>query len=440
MKKSLIFLIFLIFFKINLAFSLKIHLFCNMENFHHIKANLEIEKIIFQNGAYQYLVNLKQKNITFQKNFGQVYLGFVEVPKENLEFTLYLKKASVNGKEIEIDPKYKIYKFYLDLTKTKRKILLLFINWNVAQSFKNGKFIPALSYSFGEKPRVEELLLALDKKNEGLWVIDSALNRVVYFIEVKGKPQYLVSNWDRSEVYVLCAKDKTVKIINSKTLNIEKVFSVSPLNKPKFMDVDKNGNGVIVSQSDRKIALFDFTKGNILNLQYVEFEPGYICYIPQVQNYFISSSENAIYVFDDRLNRIKRLDTPLTPVSIFTDGENVYVSDVNGGISIYSLPSFSFEGRLNVCSLVLRGLLVRDKIYLTCDDGYIPYFYKGQRNINEFIEGKASFYALSYSSYKKWLYAGSDKENLIAVIDVYNDKIKGYIHLGGPAYEMVALP
>ncbi len=296
------------------------------------------------------------------------------------------------------------------------------------------------SYSFGHKPRIQEILLALDKENEGLWVIDSALNRVIYFIEIKGKPEYLVSSWDRSEVYILCSKDKTIKVINSKTLNIERIFSVSPLNKPEFMDVDKNGNGVIVSQSDRKIALFDFTKGNILNLQYVEFEPGYICYIPQIQSYFISSSENAIYIFDDKLNRIKRLDILLTAVSIFTDGEKVYVSDVNGGISIYSLPLFSFEGRLNVCSLVLRGLLVRDKIYLTCDDGYIPYFYKGQRNISEFIEGKAPFYALSYSSYKKWLYASSDKKNLIAVIDVYNDKIKGYIHLGGSAYEMVALP
>jgi len=440
MKKSLIFLIFFLFFKINLVFPLKIHLFCNMENFYHIKAKLEIEKIIFQNGAYQYLVNLKQKNITFQKNFGQVYLGFVEVPKGILEFILYFKKVSLNGKEIKIDPKYKTYKFYLDLTKIKRKILLLFINWNVAQSFKNGKFIPALGYSFGHKPRIQEILLALDKENEGLWVIDSALNRVIYFIEIKGKPEYLVSSWDRSEVYVLCSKDKTIKVINSKTLNIERVFSVSPLNKPEFMDVDKNGNGVIISQSDRKIALFDFIKGNILNLQYVEFEPGYICYIPQIQNYFISSSENAIYIFDDRLNRIKRLDIPLTPISIFTDKERVYVSDVNGGISIYSLPSLSFEGRLNICSRVLRGLLVKDKIYLTCNDGYIPYFYKGQRNINEFIEGKAPFYALSYSFYKKWLYAGSDKKNLIAVIDVYNDKIKGYIHLGGPVYEMVALP
>ena len=440
MKKSLIFLIFFLFFKVNLVFSLKIHLFCNMENFHHIKANLQIEKIIFQDEVSQYLVELKQKNIIFQKNFGQVYLGFVEVPKDILEFILYFKKVSLNGKKIEIDPKYKTYKFYLDLTRTKRKILLLFINWNVAQSFKNGKFIPALSYSFGHKPRIQEILLALDKENEGLWVIDSALNRVIYFIEIKGKPEYLVSSWDRSEVYILCSKDKTIKVINSKTLNIERIFSVSPLNKPEFMDVDKNGNGVIVSQSDRKIALFDFTKGNILNLQYVEFEPGYICYIPQIQSYFISSSENAIYIFDDKLNKIKRLDILLTAVSIFTDGEKVYVSDVNGGISIYSLPLFSFEGRLNVCSLVLRGLLVRDKIYLTCDDGYIPYFYKGQRNISEFIEGKAPFYALSYSSYKKWLYASSDKKNLIAVIDVYNDKIKGYIHLGGSAYEMVALP
>ena len=440
MKKSLIFLIFFLFFKVNLVFSLKIHLFCNMENFHHIKANLQIEKIIFQDEVSQYLVELKQKNIIFQKNFGQVYLGFVEVPKDILEFILYFKKVSLNGKKIEIDPKYKTYKFYLDLTRTKRKILLLFINWNVAQSFKNGKFIPALSYSFGHKPRIQEILLALDKENEGLWVIDSALNRVIYFIEIKGKPEYLVSSWDRSEVYILCSKDKTIKVINSKTLNIERIFSVSPLNKPEFMDVDKNGNGVIVSQSDRKIALFDFTKGNILNLQYVEFEPGYICYIPQIQSYFISSSENAIYIFDDKLNRIKRLDILLTAVSIFTDGEKVYVSDVNGGISIYSLPLFSFEGRLNVCSLVLRGLLVRDKIYLTCDDGYIPYFYKGQRNISEFIEGKAPFYALSYSSYKKWLYASSDKKNLIAVIDVYNDKIKGYVHLGGPVYEMVALP
>jgi len=440
MKKSLIFLIFFLFFKVNLVFPLKIHLFCNMENFHHIKANLQIEKIIFQDEVSQYLVELKQKNITFQKNFGQIYLGFVEVPKDRLEFILYFKKVSLNGKEIKIDPKYKTYKFYLDLTKIKRKILLLFINWNVAQNFKNGKFIPALGYSFGHKPRIQEILLALDKENEGLWVIDSALNRVIYFIEIKGKPEYLVSSWDRSEVYVLCSKDKTIKVINSKTLNIERVFSVSPLNKPEFMDVDKNGNGVIISQSDRKIALFDFIKGNILNLQYVEFEPGYICYIPQIQNYFISSSENAIYIFDDRLNRIKRLDIPLTPISIFTDKERVYVSDVNGGISIYSLPSLLFEGRLNICSRVLRGLLVRDKIYLTCDDGYIPYFYKGQRNINEFIEGRAPFYALSYSSYKKWLYASSDKKNLIAVIDVYNDKIKGYIHLGGPIYEMVALP
>jgi len=440
MKKSLIFLIFFLFFKVNLVFPLKIHLFCNMENFHHIKANLQIEKIIFQDEVSQYLVELKQKNITFQKNFGQIYLGFVEVPKDRLEFILYFKKVSLNGKEIKIDPKYKTYKFYLDLTKIKRKILLLFINWNVAQSFKNRKFIPALGYSFGHKPRIQEILLALDKENEGLWVIDSALNRVVYFIEIKGKPEYLISSWDRSEVYILCSKDKTIKVINSKTLNIERMFSVSPLNKPEFMDVDKNGNGVIVSQLDRKIALFDFTKGNILNLQYVEFEPGYICYIPQIQNYFISSSENAIYIFDDRLNRIKRLNISLTPISIFTDGEKVYVSDVNGGISMYSLSSLLFEGRLNVCSRVLRGLLVKNKIYLTCDDGYIPYFYKGQRNISEFIEGKAPFYALSYSSYKKWLYASSDKKNLIAVIDVYNDKIKGYIHLGGPIYEMVALP
>jgi len=440
MKKSLIFLIFFLFFKVNLVFPLKIHLFCNMENFHHIKANLQIEKIIFQDEVSQYLVELKQKNITFQKNFGQIYLGFVEVPKDRLEFILYFKKVSLNGKEIKIDPKYKTYKFYLDLTKIKRRILLLFINWNVAQSFKNRKFIPALGYSFGHKPRIQEILLALDKENEGLWVIDSALNRVVYFIEIKGKPEYLISSWDRSEVYILCSKDKTIKVINSKTLNIERMFSVSPLNKPEFMDVDKNGNGVIVSQLDRKIALFDFTKGNILNLQYVEFEPGYICYIPQIQNYFISSSENAIYIFDDRLNRIKRLNISLTPISIFTDGEKVYVSDVNGGISMYSLSSLLFEGRLNVCSRVLRGLLVKNKIYLTCDDGYIPYFYKGQRNISEFIEGKAPFYALSYSSYKKWLYASSDKKNLIAVIDVYNDKIKGYIHLGGPIYEMVALP
>ncbi len=441
MKKILLIFIVIILFKINLAFALKIHLFCNIENSHHINASLELEKIIFKVNDFEYPINLKHKIIKTKANFGQVYLGSIELPKDRIEgLNIYIKTAKVNGKKIEVKEKSKYLGLYVDLSKSKHRNLILFIVWDVSDSFRNGKFVPALSCYFAQKPRVEELLLALDKENEGIWVIDSAFNRVIYFIEIKGKPEYLISSQDKSEIYVLCSGDKTIKVINSNTLNIERVFSIAPLENPTFMDIDRAGNGVVVSTSDRKVALIDFTRGNVLDIKYVEFEPHYVCYIPQMQNYFISSSENAVYIFDNNLNRINRLNIPFIPISIFTDGDKIYISDTNGGVSIYSLPSFSFEGRINVCSLVWRGLVVRDKIYLTCEDGAIPYFYKGQRAPSGFIETKVPLYALSYSSYKEWLYASSYKKWLIAVVDVFNDRIRGYIELGGPVYEMVAIP
>mgnify|MGYP000025005742 CR=1 FL=1 len=444
--RNYLILILLIFFcnlyKFDTAFStpLKVHIFCNMEKYHHIQPRLEISKVFFKKGNIEYMVNLNRTTIEPKENFGQVYLGSVEVPEGDVGFYIYLNKVFVKDKELVIENDHRILKTDLKFPSKAGRILLLFITWNVASSFKDDKFTPVFTFSFEEKPRAEELLLALDKENKGVWVVDSIFNRVVYFIELNGEPEYMSYDKEKFESYVLTSKDRLVKVINIKTLNIDRVYPIMPLEKPEYMSTDKRGNGVIVSPPDRKILLLDFFRGSILNLRHTEFEPGYVCYVPQINVYFLSSSENTVYILDENLNKIGRLDTLFTPKSIFTDGEYLYVLDKYGGVLIYSLPSLSFYGRLNVCASVLNGLSVENKVYFACEDGYIPYLYKGQRNVADYIKGRASFYGLAYSTYKKWLYVGSNKKNVIAVIDVYNDRIKGYIELGGPVQEIVAFP
>jgi len=430
----------LILFNVLKGYSEKIFFFLNLINYSDIKAELTLKSILVNSKGINTKLNLKHRLIKTWGNFGQYYLGSVEVSDKFIKLKIEVENVKINKKDLRL--KNKNLFLPLSLKGCKQKKLVIFLGWDVKASLEGKK--PELKWNIyiSKKPRIENLLLVLDKENEGIWMIDENYNRVLYFMEIKGRPVYMVKNPDTHEVYVLCSGDRTVKIINAKTLRIEKVFSIGNMLSPEIIVRGEDDKGIIISPQDRKIVLLNFETGSMEKIVYTGFEPEWGCYIPSIGNYFLlSSSENALYIYDSSLNLIDKKDFSFFPSIIFTDGEVLYAGDDSGNLFVLDPVSISVKGQISgICNGISRGKLVKDRIYVCCKDGNLFYFYKKQRYFYQVISGKGSFYEIAYFPSQEWIYVTAPEEEKVAVVDYFKDDIRGYIELGGAGYEAVSLP
>ncbi len=434
MKKVLCFITILLLLKTHLSFAGRISVFCNLYHNYGINAIMEIQEIGIQKGTKYYVLNLKNHKISTQLPFSQTLIATGVVPSGKYEkIKIVLKDVIFKGKSLKISQKIIELPISFELKKGDSKSL--FLNWNVAESLGN-VFCPKFYISLPYKPLPGENLFVFSK--DTVWIIDPNLNQVVYSFGITGEPQGIAIDYDNSRIYVICEKERVIKVIDMNSFQVVEIVPIPLLKTPKFIAIGEEERALITSPEDYMILVMDLSTGGVISQKKLNFMPYEVYYLKGLNKFIVSSyDEEAVYLYDNNLFSETRLTGGFRTEGFVSDEEYLYLTDTQGGIHIYALSQLQYRGKIDVCDNTLREVLADNKIFVTCEEGKVAIIGKGGY-LEKIINVGDKVFAIAYLPKKKWIYVGFSDENAIGVIDLAKEKFVGKIDIGGIPHELAS--
>ncbi|WP_038055379.1 YncE family protein [Thermodesulfobacterium hydrogeniphilum] len=434
MRKILYLIAIFVLLKFHLSFAGRISVFCNLYHNSGINAVMEIKEITIQGERGYQILDLKNSEISTQLPFSQTLIatGIVPSGKYN-KIKIVLKKVIFEGKNLKISQKIIELPISFELKKGDSKSL--FLNWNVAESFGN-VFCPRFYVSLPYKPLPGENLFVFSK--DTVWIIDPNLNQVIYSFGITGEPQGVAVDLNNNKIYVVCKKEKVIKVINMNSFQVVEIIPIPLLKIPQFIALGEEGEALITSPEDYMILVMDLSTGGIISQRKLNFMPYEAYYLKSIGKFIVSSyDEGAVYLYDSNLSSETRLTGGFRTEGFVSDGEFLYLTDTQGGVHVYILPQLQYRGKINACDSTLRGISADDKIFITCREGKVILISQGGY-VERTIETEGKIFAIVYLPKKKWIYVGFSEEDAIGVIDLVREKFLGKISIGGIPRELAS--
>ncbi len=435
MKKILyLFLVFLLV-KVVPSFAERISIFCNLKSINNINAWIEIQKVEVKGKEgfiSLYPVNSK---ISTDLPFSQILITTGTIPSGKYDtIKIFFKEAVIKGKKLKILKKTLELPLNLSLKKGDSKSI--FLNWDVADSFCSDSFCPKFYVSSAYKPLPGENLFAFSR--DTVWVIDPNLNQVVYSFGITGSPQGIAMDLKNRKIYVICKDQRVIKIIDTNSFQVVDFIPIPILQTPEFIAIGEDNKALITSPEDNMILVINLSTGAIVSQKKVDYTPYEVGYLKSINRFIVSSyDEGAAYLYNTDLSYERRLTGGFRTEGFISDGKNLYLTDTQGGIHVYSLPELEYKGKIGICQSTLRGVVADNKIFITCGEGKVIIIGEGgylEKSIN--IGGR--IFPITCLPTKKWLYVGFTKEASIGVIDGAKEKFIGKISIGEVPRELAA--
>jgi len=410
----------------------KIFVYLNFKNYKHIKGWIKLEKVYIKKNNFNY--NLV-KNFTIKITPpGQYFLGYTEISPGKAK--IFFKIKSINF-SIKTKKFKSLLKVPLTIEESKEPILI-FLELDLEKSFKKGIFYPALTVKSFSNIKAIQLIIALDKYNQGFWIVNSVSNRVVGFKKLNCSPDYMEKGLDNN-IYLVCRNK--LEILDYPDFQIENLVPIGSGNEFNYLIVGGN-KLLLISYEDQKIAMLDLDSGGVLGEKYFTQLPISGAYIAKVNGFLVGTQDGKVHFFSLALENLGEVSLAGVPETILGYKDKVFIGDNQGWITIYKIPSFQRIEKLKVCDFVEDLKLCKDKIVVSCKDGKLAYFYPEEPQIVDYIDTESLLGRLAFNPYQNLIYviAKNDDNNKILIINNFDFKKEGEIPLGGPVNEIVSLP
>ena len=400
---------------------------------HKESVKFKVKKVVIFDAQRNYLFNDKVLFFDSEKDFSQVFLGNACLPKsKRLKIKLEIDSLSFGNKKVNCFKKNVEGRIIFKNLKREEAVLIVSLHFVKKKNCWNGSlasFVPTGVNTI-------RLILGIDKKNQGLWVINTLENRVEWFKEVKGFPVYLSKG--KNGVYVVCKAERVLKVLDPRNLELQQKFFLGEFEDPEFLLIDGD-KGLILSPADKQVGLIDLNTGQVISRKYIDYTPNYASLIKNLREYAVSTEEGKVLIFDEDLNLIKEITVSFTPKIVFSINDKLYVGEVTGEVDVFDLGTYALVDKLNVCRGRVNDVeLVGNRVYLACSDGTLAYFYVSQPNFIEKEFFNQGIERLCYDPYNGGIYFSIG--NKVEVLDNLSGSITGEIQTGGDIYEMVDLP
>jgi YVTN family beta-propeller protein len=126
-------------------------------------------------------------------------------------------------------------------------------------------------------------------------VLDAKTNKVVATIPLKGKPEFSVSN-GKGKVYVNIEDKSLISVINTRTLEVEDSWSVSPGEEPSGLALDNTTNRLFSVCDNKKMVILDAQNGKILTTLEIGEHVDGIAFDPEYKRAYSSNGEGNVTV------------------------------------------------------------------------------------------------------------------------------------------------
>jgi YVTN family beta-propeller protein len=126
-------------------------------------------------------------------------------------------------------------------------------------------------------------------------VLDAKSNKVLATIPLKGKPEFSVSN-GKGKVYVNIEDKSLISVINTKTLEVEDSWSVSPGEEPSGLALDNTTNRLFSVCDNKKMVILDAQNGKILTTLEIGEHVDGIAFDPENKRAYSSNGEGNVTV------------------------------------------------------------------------------------------------------------------------------------------------
>jgi len=431
-KRVVILLLFLLLeiFVVNTK-AIEVFVYLNLKNYKNIKGWIKFEEVYIKRGKFNYVLG---KNFTIKiVSPGQYFLGSTELSSGSAKLVFKIKSLYFSKKLKKFS---NLLEIPLVIKKSKNPILI-FTELDLERSFKNGCFCPVFTVKNLIQKKGIQLVVALDKYNQGLWIINSVSNRVVSFKKLNCSPEYMEKGLDNN-VYVIC-KNK-LEVLNYPDFQLENLIPIGSGNEFNYLVLGED-RLLLISYEDQKIVMLDLKNGEVIGEKFFMQIPISAAYVPKLKGFLVGTQDGKVHFFNISLEKLGEVSLAGIPEVILGYKDKVFIGDNQGWITIYKIPSFQRIGKLKVCDFVEDLKLCKDKVVVSCNDGEVAYFYPEELQIVDSILTNFSLGRLAFNPYQNLIYVVTKgKKSKILIIDNFNFKKEGEIYLGGPIDEIVSLP
>ena len=383
---------------------------------------------------------------------GQLFLGSVPaLPGRYSRMRLTVTTGEIqaaNGKYETIISKPLLVdvKLASDLNLEPEDSRSLLLTWHVQDSLQADNTLnPVLTAALPLRQMLLDLVFVSCPDIDTIFVVRTDKNWVVDSFGLKGGPTYMaIAPHAGNRLYVLAARDKTVKVIDLSTFRVVDFFPV-PLNDvPTFMTISPDGQSAfLIDERSGYMSRMDLTSGRNASRVFLGYRPKFALYLDEQHQLAVSLSLSQKVLLLDPLSLMvmATVSTGSSPEGLISLNNQLFIAEYgDNSVSVADLTKRGNLSRLTVGFGPRRLLETGNQIYVSnYQDGSLSVLTPGQLGVTQEIFGLGRPLEMSYDQFYRRLYVADQETASLAAIDVTTNLIMGHIALGAKPFGLALI-
>ncbi len=142
---------------------------------------------------------------------------------------------------------------------------------------------------------LSKLVFVMNGRSASLTVLDATTNKVKSVVQLEGKPEAAICD-GRGYVYVNIQDKGDVCVLNTRTLRVEKTFSVAPGEGPNAIALDVFGGRIFSACANRLLIVLDIHNGKLVAKVPITTRVDGIVYDPTQAQIFCSGGDGIMSI------------------------------------------------------------------------------------------------------------------------------------------------
>jgi len=432
----------------------RVSCFFSLEGSNVTAMRMEVDRLeLLVGDVWLPLLNKPQVFDSVELGSGQLFVGVQNVPPGDYRrLRIEVKKAEVmDAGGVYVDTLTEPRWFEIDLIRglsldlDDSKSLLL--SWNVEESIDTeNHFRPALVARPAMQQIRSDLIFVSCPEVDTIFIVRADNNRVVTSFGVRGGPTYMAldSNAGGNRLYVLCSRDRMVKIVDLETYRVVEFFA-APLNdNPSHMLLSQDGESLyLLDEQSGYLTRMSSDTGKILARSFIDFRPSYLHYLSQQNLLAVSQSlSHKVLLLDPLDLKVAGVfSTGSSPAGLLEVDGLLYITERgDNSVEVIDLSIRNEQNRFAVGFDPRRLVLAGQQIYVgNALDGSLSVLETGGFGVVQTIPGFGRPGEMALNSFYRRIYVADEEKHALSVVDVNTNRITSRIELGALPFGLVVV-
>ena len=315
---------------------------------------------------------------------------------------------------------------------------VLLLTWDLHDSLPpDGALRPALTIAPQLRQLLVDLLYVACPEIDTVFLVRTDRNWVIDAFGLKGRPTYMEIDHSvaRRRLYVLAAREATVKVVDLGTHRVIDFFPVPLNDAPTYMAVSSDGKwAYLLNERSGYLSRMDLGSGRIAARVRLGYRPQYATILERQSLLAVSlgMSQSVLLLDPISLAVVRKTATGSAPQGLLAVANQLYVAESGDHtVSVLDLSGGGALGRLAVGFSPRRMAEAGNFIYVSnYDSGTLSVLEPGQLGVIREIHGLGRPLEMASDRLQHRLYIADEEAAALAVIDVNSNQLVGRIALG----------